>query len=351
MKTLRICVVDVFAVYALLVIMGCSKSPTAPETQYGNTTNGYYSITLPNYMDSVLLGSTISLGWVSDSSLSGINVIISLYQGNTLVNTYGTYANPGSDTLTFTIGTAYAGSGTDYHFRIASSADPSRYDMSCYFRVYSAYSGSYTVTSPTADSLWSTSTTHSIQWTATGTLGATTTISLYYDTSLVYTFTTIANTVNGVYTWVMTATYENSNRYRIKLSNTADRGFYAWSDYFTIQGGVDPDSYESDGSSASAKPITTDGVAQNRTLTFHDTDWVSFNAVSGTTYTIQTTGTLDTYLYLYQTNGVTLITSDDDTGAGTNALITWACTASGTYYFKVIGFSSRWMGNYSVSVQ
>jgi hypothetical protein len=352
MKALRICAVGVFAAYALLVLTGCSKSPTGPESNpYGNTANGNYTITLPNYMDSVLLGTTISLGWESDSSLIGTNVVISLYQGSTLVHTYGTYANPGSDTLNFTIGAPYAGTGTDYRFRIAAAADPSRYDMGCYFRVYSAYTGSYTVTSPTADSSWSPSATHTIQWTTTGTLSTNTTIDLYLDNTLVYTLTNTAITANGSYSWTMTGNPQNSDRYRIMVYSSADRGLFAYSDYFTIQGGVDPDSYESDGSSASAKSITTDGVAQSRTLTFHDTDWVSFSAVSGTTYTIQTSGTLDTYLYLYQSDGVTLIESDDDDGVSNNALITWQCTASGTYYFYIRGFAARWMGDYSVSVQ
>jgi hypothetical protein len=340
------------AVCGALVIAGCTKSPTAPDNQYGNTTNGYFTITQPAYGDSVLLGSTISLGWVvADTSMINTSVVISLYQGDNLVHTYyAAYLNPGSDTISLTIGAAYAGTGSDYHFRIASTADPTKYDVSYYFRVYSPYTGSYTVTSPTADSSLSMSATHIIQWTTAGTLGAATTVSLYYDTSLVQTLTTAAVTANGNYSWIMAANFENSNRYRIRVSNTADMGLYAYSPFFTIQG-VDPDSYESDGAPASAKSITTDGVAQSRTLTFHDTDWVSFTAVSGTTYTIQTFGNLDTYLYLYQSDGVTLIASDDDSGAGTNAMIIWACTTSGTYYFKVRGFSARWMGAYTVSVQ
>jgi hypothetical protein len=354
MKTSVIQGIGAFAVSFSLILMGCSKSsPTGPGTnQYGNTSNGNYAIVPPSYMDSVLLGSTISLGWVSDSSLIGTNVVISLYKGNNLVYTYGTYTNPaGSDTIVLTVSATYAGSGTDYHFRIASFTDPSQYDMSCYFRVYSAYSGTITVTNPPADTLWTVSTSSYVRWTSSGTPGTYATVSLYYESSMVNSFTTTATIANGNFYATLPAGLANGNRYRILVSSSSDRGIYGYSGYFTIQGGMVPDSLEFDGVPDLAKTITTDGVAQSHNLTYRDTDCVKFTADSGTTYTMQTSGALDTYMYLYDRDGVTIIAQNDDSGVNFNALITWTCTVSGTYYIKVRGFSLAELGNYTISVQ
>jgi hypothetical protein len=351
MKALRICATGVFSVYALLVLTGCSKSPTEPDNnQYGNTTNGYFTITQPAYGDSVLLGTTIPLGWESSPALIGTNVVIGLYKGDNLVHPYGQYANPGSDTVNLNVLAAYAGSGTDYHFRIASIADPSQYDMSYYFRVYSAYSGTFTVTNPPADTAWTVSTASYVRWTYTGTPGTNATISLYDESSLVYTFTATATIATDSFSVTLPAGLANGNRYRIMVSSSSDRGLYAYGGYFTVVGGTAPDSLEFDGVPDSAKSITTDGVAQSHNLTYGDYDYVKFIADSGTTYTIQTFGTTNTFMYLYERDGVTLIDWDNDSGTGTNALIGWTCTASGVYYFAVRG-SGGAMGAYTVSVQ
>jgi hypothetical protein len=343
------------AVIVSLVMTGCSKSPTAPNNtnQYGNTSNGYFTITQPAYGDSVLLGSTVTLGWTTSSlSLIGTNVVIGLYQGNNLVVNYGIYANDTVNTQTLNISALYAGSGTDYRFRISSASDPTHYDMSCYFRVYSGYSGTFTVTNPPADTSWTVSTSSYVRWTSTGTPGTYVTISLYYESSFVYSFTALATTANGNYYATLPANLANGTRYRIMVSSSSDRALYAYSGYFIIQGGRVPDNFEYDGVPDSAKSITTDGVAQNHNLTYRDTDCVKFIADSGTTYTMQTTGTLDTYMYLYDRDGLTLITFNDDIGGGNlNSRIIWTCTASGTYYVKVRGFSLAQLGNYSVSVQ
>jgi hypothetical protein len=353
MKTSVIRGIVTLAVCFSMILVGCSKSsPTGPGTnQYGNTSNGNYTIVPPSYMDSVLLGSTISLGWISDSSLIGTNVVISLYQGTNLVHTYGTYGNPGSDTLSLNVLAAYAGSGADYRFRIASATDPMEYDMSCYFRVYSAFSGTFTVTNPPSDTAWTDNSSSYVRWTSTGTPGTFATISLYNESSFIYSFTTTATVASGNYLATLPAGIANGNRYRIMVSSSSDRGIYAFSGYFTIQGGMVPDSLEFDGMPEFAKPITADGAAQSHNLTYSDTDCVKFIADSGTTYTMQTSSSLDTYMYLYDRDGATIIAQNDDAGVGFNALIMWTCTVSGTYYIKVRGFSADETGNYSISIQ
>jgi hypothetical protein len=101
------------------------------------------------------------------------------------------------------------------------------------------------------------------------------------------------------------------------------------------------DIYEPDDTSLTSTPIPTDGTLQNHD--FHivgDTDWVNFSVVSGTLYTIETLnlGVLcDTKITLYQTDGFTVITSDNNSGVDKASRIVWNSTGypAGYYYVKI----------------
>jgi C1A family cysteine protease len=102
-----------------------------------------------------------------------------------------------------------------------------------------------------------------------------------------------------------------------------------------------PDAFETDNAYTSARWITTDGASQ--THTFHaegDQDWVKFSAKTDVTYTLATTNTgghADTVLYLYSTDGNTLIASNDDYPEMNYAsCIDWQPAADGVYYAKVV---------------
>jgi hypothetical protein len=86
--------------------------------------------------------------------------------------------------------------------------------------------------------------------------------------------------------------------------------------------------------------ITTDGIWQSHN--FHidgDQDWVEFTATAGITYTlttINTGGHADTVLYLYESDGSTLIDSnDDDPDNWPASRLEWGATRSGIYYVQV----------------
>lgn len=103
---------------------------------------------------------------------------------------------------------------------------------------------------------------------------------------------------------------------------------------------VAPDSYEQDNTSATASWITTNGPAQNHnTHTEQDADWVKFLAQAGTLYSLTTSNTgghADTQLWLYSTDGNTLLASNDDyPGMGYASRIDWQPTITGIYYAKV----------------
>ena len=221
--------------------------------------------------------------------------------------------------------------------------------MSCYFTLYSLFSGTFTITSPPASAVWNADSTYPVQWTTTGTPGYYATISLFKDAEPVHVFSNVAEIVTGSLPAFFPANLVSGSTYRVMISSNQDNGIFAYSGYFTVVG-VNPDAYEPDNSFFSAKSITTDSVEQSRNLTINDTDWVSFSADSGATYTIETFGTTNTVLSLYGPDGVTLITSDNNSGSGSNAMISWACPASGTCYFTVTGYAGA-TGEYTLYVQ
>jgi len=101
-----------------------------------------------------------------------------------------------------------------------------------------------------------------------------------------------------------------------------------------------PDSYEVDDTPQNALWITTDGISQTHNIhTEGDQDWVKFYAAAGVTYTLMTTnigGHADTVLFLYSTDGSTLIASNDDyPGMGIASRLDWQPTTSGVYYAMV----------------
>ena len=123
-------------------------------------------------------------------------------------------------------------------------------------------------------------------------------------------------------------------------------------------GGSQGDRYEPDNSPAQAKAISTDGSAQ--THDFHvagDFDWLKFNATQGHRYTIETLNlgpNSDTYLYLYDTNGSSLLVEDDDGGSGYASRIVWTAPRNGAYFVKVRHYNRSASGSdtrYDIRIQ
>lgn len=104
------------------------------------------------------------------------------------------------------------------------------------------------------------------------------------------------------------------------------------------------DTYEPDGSSAQA---TTIALYETQTHAFcqpGDTDWLSFSAEAGTTYTIGTANLahdVDTVLELYGSDGTTLLAQNDD-DYGDASSLEFTPATSGTYYVRVRHASTTW---------
>ena len=106
------------------------------------------------------------------------------------------------------------------------------------------------------------------------------------------------------------------------------------------------DAGEPNDSVAAALPIPTNGTnhrtyfadVNNNDVGEPDSDFFSFPAVSGTTYTIETLNLwskANTSLQLLASNGTTILASNDNRAAGDDSsLIVYTATASGTLYIK-----------------
>jgi len=104
--------------------------------------------------------------------------------------------------------------------------------------------------------------------------------------------------------------------------------------------GCTPDGAENDNTAATAKLVATTGLTQTHTTCpAGDQDWIKFNAISGTTYLLETSNlgaAADTELSLYSSNGTTLLADNDDYTIGLLASrLIWQAPTSGVYYAKV----------------
>ncbi|MEN8162793.1 MAG: hypothetical protein ABFS37_01580 [Acidobacteriota bacterium] len=80
-----------------------------------------------------------------------------------------------------------------------------------------------------------------------------------------------------------------------------------------------------------------------------DVDYYSFVATISDTFTFETTGSTDTYLRLYDSNG-SLLNHDDDSGADHNARVTYGLTYGHPYYVAVNEYNYDDTGDYSLVI-
>ncbi len=96
-----------------------------------------------------------------------------------------------------------------------------------------------------------------------------------------------------------------------------------------------PDAYEGDETSALASGIGVGTVQLHNFDALNDQDWLWFNAETGKRYIIQTSdlgSAADTYLYLYASDGVSLLAANDDFDGTLASQIEWESPSSGMYY-------------------
>ena len=116
-----------------------------------------------------------------------------------------------------------------YQIKITDVSDPSVYNFSEYFEIFSF---TITITNPDSSSSWETDTSEYINWTSTGPI-SNVMIELYNNDILVMVIT--ANTVNdGTFNWTISSELVDPDQYQIKITDVSDPTIYDFSDYFEI---------------------------------------------------------------------------------------------------------------------
>ena len=108
------------------------------------------------------------------------------------------------------------------------------------------------------------------------------------------------------------------------------------------------DAFEPDNTPAQTSTLTTSAAQLHDFHAAGDVDFARFTAAANTTYTIFTANlgpSSDTFLDLYQSDGTTLITSNDDRGGGVASRIVYTPTAAGDLVVRVRHYSSTVSGS------
>jgi|GEM_PF-2235549 len=125
---------------------------------------------------------------------------------------------------------------------------------------------------------------------------------------------------------------------------------------FSVTADAIADEYESDDTSLTATPFVVGGADQSHTIhVVDDEDWVSFEAVAGVTYYVETLPTAltddsDTEVYLYGPDGVTELAYDDDYGIGYYSHLEYSASADETLYVQVHSRDMYYTGEYGFRV-
>jgi hypothetical protein len=98
------------------------------------------------------------------------------------------------------------------------------------------------------------------------------------------------------------------------------------------------DPYESNDSWQDAQQLAFNSAQTHNLHRLGDEDWLSVVVEEGETYFIRTTNlgsNADTYLYLYDSDGTTVLAENDDYNNSLASLIEWTAPATGQYFIKV----------------
>ncbi len=105
-------------------------------------------------------------------------------------------------------------------------------------------------------------------------------------------------------------------------------------------------------SASSATPVAWNkGVAGNLEEG-GDRDWFSFHATAGKGYVFETQlfGLNDSQLRLYDTDGQTVLASDDNSGSGLASRLDWVATDTGEFFVEVLSPSTTETGTYRLNL-
>ena len=133
-----------------------------------------------------------------------------------------------------------------------------------------------------------------------------------------------------------------------------------WADWGGVTSALGPwsgvtvnESEPNDGSGTADAVAVGDDYAGSIDLSGLDTDYAAFVVTAGDSIqaaTVDVSGLGDTQLTLYDTDGVTQLAFDDDSGPVLLSKLTYTFTATGTYYLKVGSYATN-VGAYSMELR
>lgn len=154
------------------------------------------------------------------------------------------------------------------------------------------------------------------------------------------------------YTDAITFSYDSSSDYYLKITSLSGVAFnYAAATYPTV---MFPETDDYPESAATTGSLPIGGTSNGAIEAAGDYDWFKVVLTAGTTYRFEALGTdtsngslADPYLEIYDNSGANL-KSDDDSGAGFNADLTFTPASSGTYFIAASEGSDLYTGTYTV---
>lgn len=134
--------------------------------------------------------------------------------------------------------------------------------------------------------------------------------------------------------WITLTTTVNTISHTVTAQTTSLGNFSLEAPLFCPQ-----DSSEVDDTLYASGVITPNGQIQIHLFDIaQDEDWFHFETITGTAYTIQTMNLafgVDTRIEIYDTDGQTVLASDDNSGGGLASQLVWQAPAGGEYFIRV----------------
>ncbi len=229
------------ALAAALLIQSCLLSGTSgKDSPPESGSNGYFKITAPTDGQQISMDSTYTILWSPSDSVVNDPVRIDLYSGSQfLANLVYSVSNSGHYSWMPSSAIPYSayklGAGMALRLKMMSAKDTTKWDFGPAFSLTSIYSGTITITSPTARSEAMLDSTFAIRWTSTGSIGTSLGIQLLKDTSLLETLPS-ATAGSGYALWDPVYSPKGSgDDYHIRVYSRNNPGISALSPAFSIR--------------------------------------------------------------------------------------------------------------------
>jgi len=206
-------------------ISAVSNPSIFDESDYFEIYLPYIIVLSPDSSCHCETGDSYYIYWVSRGSID--NVKIELYENDVFVMEISA-STPNDDEFYWTIPLTLEDS-TQYQIKISNASDPSIFDDSDYFEIYTPF---LIVTSPESLSEWEIGASYYIYWTSRGSID-TVKIELFKSGSLERII--VSSTANdGSYEWTVPNNLADSTQYQIRIIDVSEPSIFNESDYFEI---------------------------------------------------------------------------------------------------------------------